>query len=239
MLPATSQRQAPVDLGSYFTHGIRFKLAIDYLTKLAPATVLVVGCEWGYLESQLPECISITSIDNEERYVRDSALRCAGMSNREFIHLDLFDIPQRLGDRQFDVVVICEVIEHVEDDRRTAKIAFDALRPGGELLLTVPNIDRFPNRVRKLLGAQPRFMSYGPGGHLREYTPESVHELVSSAGFVCERMVGVDFWLPFDRIFRPIIPTGFTGRRIAGQKWWGSATWFQLHCRKPGEPTTA
>lgn len=223
---------APIELGSYYSSGIRFRRLIDYLEKLHPQDMLVIGCEWGYVESQLPESISITSIDLIEDCVRDARLRNAGLANREFMTMDLFDIPERLASRQYDVVLMTEVIEHVEDDRRAAKIAFDALRPGGELLLTVPNSGRFPNKLRKTLGSAPRKMAYGPGGHVREYTPESIAALVTGAGFSCEQMVGVDFWLPFDRALRYVIPIGFAGRRVAGERWMDAATWFELRCRK-------
>jgi SAM-dependent methyltransferase len=219
-----------VELGSYYTSGIRFKMLIDYLTDLDPGDMLLIGCERGYVESQLPETISITSIDINDEYVRDAERRNAGLANREFITMNLFDVPGRLANRRYDVAVMSEVIEHVEDDHRAAKIAFDVLRPGGELILTVPNTGRFPNRVRKALGSAPRAMA---PGHLREYTSESAVALANSAGFSCERIVGVDFWLPFDRALRHVIPVGFAGRRIAGERWIGAATWFQLHCRKP------
>jgi SAM-dependent methyltransferase len=165
--------------------------------------------------------------------VRDAKLRNTGIKNREFITMNLFDIPERLPDRKYDVAVMSEVIEHIEDDHRAAKIAFDVLKPGGELILTVPNTGRFPNKVRKALGSNPKMMAYGPRGHRREYTSESAVALVNSVGFSCERIVGVDFWLPFDRALRHVIPVGFAGRRIAGERWMGAATWFQLHCRKP------
>ena len=220
----------PLELGSYYTSGIRFKALIDYLAALDPQDMLVIGCEHGYIESQLPETISITSIDLNDDYVRDAKLRNTGLSNREFITMDLFDIPRRLPGRQYDVAVMSEVIEHVEDDHRAARIAFDSLRPGGELILTVPNTGRFPNKVRKALGSAPRTMSQG---HLREYTGETAIALARSAGFSTERTIGVDFWLPFDRALRYVIPVGFAGRRIAGERWMGAATWFQLHCRKP------
>lgn len=39
---------------------------------------------------------------------------------------------------QFDLIVLLDVLEHVEDDKRTLAVLGDLLKPGGYLLVTVP-----------------------------------------------------------------------------------------------------
>jgi 2-polyprenyl-3-methyl-5-hydroxy-6-metoxy-1,4-benzoquinol methylase len=43
------------------------------------------------------------------------------------------------AERQFDVVICSEVIEHLENPRHTFRSIHAALRPGGSLVLTMPN----------------------------------------------------------------------------------------------------
>ena len=42
-------------------------------------------------------------------------------------------------DGQFDVILLNEVIEHVDDDRMTIREAYRCLRPGGHILIYAPN----------------------------------------------------------------------------------------------------
>jgi SAM-dependent methyltransferase len=39
---------------------------------------------------------------------------------------------------EFDVVTLCDVIEHMEDDRQALEAVWQALQPGGVVLVTVP-----------------------------------------------------------------------------------------------------
>ncbi|GAB4410919.1 MAG: hypothetical protein OHK0056_14350 [Bacteriovoracaceae bacterium] len=43
----------------------------------------------------------------------------------------------------FDLIVCCEVIEHVADGRGFVKVIEDLLTPGGKVMITTPNGDYF------------------------------------------------------------------------------------------------
>jgi 2-polyprenyl-3-methyl-5-hydroxy-6-metoxy-1,4-benzoquinol methylase len=57
----------------------------------------------------------------------------------------------------FDLVVAAEVIEHVVDTESFLDHCAEALRPGGTLILTTPNLLFGVNRVLMLFGKRPRF----------------------------------------------------------------------------------
>ena len=60
-------------------------------------------------------------------------------------------------EREFDLVIAAEVIEHVvETDAFLANCAA-VLKPGGTLILTTPNLLFGVNRLRMLLGKTPKF----------------------------------------------------------------------------------
>ena len=47
-------------------------------------------------------------------------------------------------DNSFDIVILTEVLEHIPNDVKAAQEIIRVLKPGGFLLLTVPNLDRVP-----------------------------------------------------------------------------------------------
>jgi SAM-dependent methyltransferase len=91
--------------------------------------------------------------------------------------------PLRLA---FDLVLCTEVIEHIlEDDELLLRSIAQLLRPGGLLVLSVPNAAGFGNRVKLALGRNVHWDkrsilrgTLGGYGHLREYTFDEVRQLL-------------------------------------------------------------
>ena len=55
----------------------------------------------------------------------------------------------------YDVVMTCEVIEHVIDTDHFITTIKNLLKPGGTLIITTPNLASFYNRILLLFGCQP------------------------------------------------------------------------------------
>jgi SAM-dependent methyltransferase len=58
-----------------------------------------------------------------------------------FQRLDLNTLFAATLDRQYDAVTATEIIEHLENPRQFLRQCFAALKPGGKLLLSTPNVD--------------------------------------------------------------------------------------------------
>jgi glycosyltransferase involved in cell wall biosynthesis/SAM-dependent methyltransferase len=91
------------------------------------------------------------------------------------------------ADDSFDVVLFCEIIEHLQSDPVHALLEIRrVLKPGGILVLTTPNVARLDN-VRKVIAGEniyDPYSGYGPyGRHNREYTPQDLVSLLSANGF--------------------------------------------------------
>ncbi|HIJ84172.1 MAG: putative SAM-dependent methyltransferase [Magnetococcales bacterium] len=107
---------------------------------------------------------------------------------RERLDLQLTSLESFATSELFDCVISCEVMEHVSDDLSFAQRLHELLRPGGQLILSVP--------------AGMRYWSLGDrvAGHLRRYEKEGLTHLLSQAGFSDIQIIGYGF--PFVNLLR-------------------------------------
>lgn len=107
------------------------------------------------------------------------------------------------ADRSFDLVLCCEILEHLPTDptHMLAEI-HRVLKPAGRLLLTTPNAIRLDNLARLLDGRNvyEALSGYGVyGRHNREYTVDELRTLLTAAGFVVEELFARDVHAVVDR----------------------------------------
>ena len=104
-------------------------------------------------------------------------------------------------DAHFQLVLCCEMLEHLtHDPMHTLWEANRVLEDGGYLLLTTPNITSARAIEGLLTGYAPYLMSqynveYPPGQHHREYAPREVRLALEAAGFTILELETEDVWL--------------------------------------------
>ncbi|MGX7680731.1 class I SAM-dependent methyltransferase [Jatrophihabitans sp. DSM 45814] len=114
-------------------------------------------------------------------------------------HSQMFNVEEDefpYQDDSFDVVLFCEMIEHMlMDPLATLRQIHRVLKPNGVLILTTPNVARIENVLRLLSGANlyDPYSGYGPyGRHNREYNRHELHRLLDFAGFEVETSFTAD-----------------------------------------------
>lgn len=118
------------------------------------------------------------------------------------INFDQPDFAVSLGAGSFDIVTAVEVIEHVESPIGFLRNVQRLMAPGGTAVLTTPNVDCLPARVKHLLSGKIRTMDeYGDPTHIspifyellqRQFLPRSglrlqEHLLFPPSGFQLSR----------------------------------------------------
>lgn len=110
----------------------------------------------------------------------------------------LEQVPREEG---FDVALLLDVLEHVTDPGSLLEDAVARVRPGGTLLISVPNVAHWSTRGALLAGEFP----YAGRGildrtHVHFFTRRSLRALVAQAGLITERedgsIVPVELALP-------------------------------------------
>lgn len=92
----------------------------------------------------------------------------------------------------FDVVLCCEVMEHVLDDARLMRALAACLKPGGYLLLTAPYQFARPISVED----EGPFAGAEDGAHVRRgYAAASIRALCRDAGLEIETIENCGGWL--------------------------------------------
>lgn len=131
--------------------------------------VLEIGCGTGYVLDRLRRAFPALVLYGTELFAeglvfaRERLGDAAALTQADATHLDFRDA--------FDVVGAFDVIEHIEDDRRVLENIHAALRPGGGLLLTVPQ--------HQWLWSETDVAAC----HVRRYTRKELREKLETAGF--------------------------------------------------------
>jgi SAM-dependent methyltransferase len=99
------------------------------------------------------------------------------------LNLDISDMPS-VEPESFDLVVACDVLEHVPDDRWALREIHRVIRPGGVAVLTVPQKDHAPDTYEDCSITTPegREAAYGQSDHLRIYGDDFA-DRVTAGGF--------------------------------------------------------
>jgi len=123
----------------YPTYLAKLAFVRRYLDALPASTrVLDAGCGEGILVEEYAGRLAITGVD-------------ANYSSARVMHGSLTALP--FPDGTFDRALCLDVLEHLsfEDQPRALGELFRVLRPGGELLVSVPNLAHLQSRIQFLL----------------------------------------------------------------------------------------
>ncbi len=91
----------------------------------------------------------------------------------------------------FDGIVCVEVIEHLYSPLTFAEHAFQALRPGGILVITTPYWGYLKNVVLATSGRLDRYHTVlWEGGHIKHFSKNTLTKLMANAGFETLGFVG-------------------------------------------------
>jgi 2-polyprenyl-3-methyl-5-hydroxy-6-metoxy-1,4-benzoquinol methylase len=149
-------------------------------------SILDVGCGEGALAASLKEAgaahVAGIELDTD-------AASVAGERLDSFVQGDVGAVPLPFEPEQFDYVIFADVLEHLSDPDLVLERMLPFLRPGGRVVVSVPNMRFFMVLLRLIVDR----WSYTDAGirdrtHLRIFTRRTLERMLRAHGLTMERL---------------------------------------------------
>lgn len=175
----------------YYPRGIfREKLALGLIKKYIPehAKFLEIGCgsgDFGVALSQAGFYGKMIDFSEIAAQAVAENLKKNNIKNLQFEKGDIFDFQHK---EQFDLAVLFEVLEHIEEDKKALDRINSLLKTNGFLLMSVPAKMEHWGSVDML------------AGHFRRYEKDGLRKLLNETGF--EVLTLYSYGFPFLNIIK-------------------------------------
>lgn len=168
--------------GKNFWFRSRNQLLIQALRGYFPniCSFFEIGCGTGFVLSGVRQAFPQLTLFGSDVFTKGLAFAEQRLSGVTLFQMDARRIPFK---EEFDVIGAFDVLEHVEEDEVVLLQMFQATKPGGGIMLTVP-------QHRFLWSAVDEYSF-----HKRRYTRKELMERVERAGFEIIRATSFVFFL--------------------------------------------
>lgn len=152
------------------------------------SSLMEIGCGTGFVLQGISRSFPKIHLVGSEIYPEGIAFAAERITNGEFMQMDARQLPFVA---EFDAIGAFDLLEHVAEDETVLKQIHQALKPGGLLVLTVPQ--------HRWLWSSIDEYSF----HIRRYAARALYDKVTLAGFTIVRSTSfVTTLLPFMLISR-------------------------------------
>lgn len=160
---------ALIEAGNFWFR-VRNRLIIWALGKYCPEfqSFLEIGCGTGYVLSGIASAFPGVSLHGSEIFTAGLTFAAARQPTIDFMQMDARHIPFI---EEYDSIGAFDVLEHIEEDEQVLMQVHGALKPGGIMLLTVPQHAWLWSDVDNY------------ACHVRRYSFKDLHAKVKAAGF--------------------------------------------------------
>jgi len=156
---------------------VRHLLRVEKLTRELraeqPLRVLDFGCGWG-------QFLAAAAVFGAEAYGidRDADRLLQARASGVTVAPSLADLPRAVRG-QVDSISLFQVLEHLEEPRPVLEELRDWLRPGGVLILEVPDCTGTTG-----FNSEADYQAINPLAHINAFTPETLIGIARRAGYV-------------------------------------------------------
>ena len=160
---------APLEASNFWFRA-RNELILWALKSYCPRfqSFLEIGCGTGFVLSAIAERYPHTSLYGSEIFVEGLSFASSRLPSVDLMQMDARNIPFH---DEFNAIGAFDVLEHIEEDGVVLSQIFSALKPGGYLIMTVPQHQWLWSVVDEY------------SHHARRYSSSDLHRKVQEVGF--------------------------------------------------------
>ncbi len=143
--------------------------------------ILDLGCGGGHNGALLKKAgaRAVVGVELDARASKEARKRLDAVIQCDLAHLD----PAQLGDEPFDAILASDVLEHLVEPEAVLAKALTRLRPGGVVVLSLPNVSHVSVFAALLAKRWPRRSSgIFDRTHLRFFAKHDMVALLEGAG---------------------------------------------------------
>lgn len=154
----------------------RYEIVVKWLSHVTYQSHYDLGCGSGVLARKLKAikpALLISGCDISEKAIA----RCTDVMDRCYYHdIDKGPLPEI--DNYYDVVTALDVIEHLYNSKFCMAELARITRPGGRVIVSVPNFGYAPYRCMALVGRVPPIINYNwDPRHVRAFSLRDIRRL--------------------------------------------------------------
>lgn len=155
--------------------------------------VLEVGCGAGNFRHNLALKNEYWGIEPVE------SVACLAMTKLDNVLIGTYeDLCDQIPNNYFDLIVCNDVIEHMVDYDFFLQSIKSKMKKNGVLIASIPNVRYISNIFYLLIEKDWKYIDYGilDKSHLRFFTQKSIVRIVSSNGWIIEKISGINSYKP-------------------------------------------
>jgi len=155
------------------------------------ALVLDVGCSQGRFGAALKRALPQAAVWGVEP---DPSAQAEAAEVLDLVLPGYFGPALGLEEGRFDAIVFNDSLEHFPDHVPPLQLARRLLKPGGALVMSIPNVRYWPHLVSYVVDGDWEYQDEGilDHTHLRFFTKKSIQRILQQAGFEVARIEGIN-----------------------------------------------